>query len=130
MEWEIDEQGRKYRRIAPGCIEFMPTIRIDGVEVENTPEALEAFHAMKKAAIEQAKEEERQREAQKKTGRICPFNAHASFPPECETTCGLHRPTGCAQKRTEALQDTKGKPCPFLRVCSPQCALYSGGCTL
>ena len=129
-EWKVDEHGKKYRQVAPGCIEYAPTITIDGVEVETTPEALEAFHAGNRAAMERQRAEQRQRQAQENTGRFCPFNVNASFPPECKTSCALYRATGCAQKRQKAPQDTKGKPCPFLRVCSEQCAIYDNGCCL
>ena len=48
--WQTDEHGRKYRIVAPGHIEHMPTITIDGIEIENTPESIKAFNARRKAA--------------------------------------------------------------------------------
>lgn len=130
MDWKTDKQGRKYRQLAPGCIEHMPTIRIDGIEIENTPEAREAFQEAHKAAMERQQAAEKQQLALESTGKICPFGTSVSAHRECKTICGLYRATGCAHKRQEAAQDTNGKPCPYMRKCTPQCALYDNGCTL
>ena len=31
--WKVDEHGKRYREIAPGHIEFEPTIVVDGIEI-------------------------------------------------------------------------------------------------
>ena len=110
--------------------EVSNTIIIDGVQVENTQEAIHAFHENRKRCMEANRKAENERRNQEETGKICPLDRFASFPPECKTTCSLYRASGCAYKRNTAAQDTKGKKCPFLRVCTEQCALYCGGCTI
>ena len=32
-EWEVDERGRRYRELGKGCIEFEPTVSINGLEI-------------------------------------------------------------------------------------------------
>lgn len=122
-EWKIDSQGRKYREIGPGCKEYMPMITIDGFEIENTPEAIAAFHSARKA-------NEVKPEPQPEEKALCPFNFKGNFPVKCKTSCAFHRATGCAQKRQEAAQDTKDMFCPYMRKCTDLCALYAHGCTL
>ena len=127
--WQIDGHGRKYRKIGNGAIEYMPTITIDGVEIENTPEALEQFYAMN----EQARQQEREAEAQKRaaeTGKICPLHGNSPMAHDCKRTCALFCGDSCALAARPASIDTKGKPCPLRGVCGDSCALYRSGCTL
>lgn len=126
-EWQYDEHGKKYRQ--NGMIrEYAPTVMIDGVEVYQ--DELEEFHRrnaeVRKAQIAQANMEAQQ----KATGKTCPLNQFASFPAQCKKDCALYRPTGCAMKHTQATQDTQGRPCPYMRKCTKECALYDQGCTL
>lgn len=111
-------------------VEVSNTITIDGVEVENTQEAIKAFHENRKRCMEENRKAENERRNQEDTGKFCPLDRYASFPPNCKTTCALYRGNGCAMKREPAAQDTKGKKCPFMRACTEQCALYCGGCTI
>ena len=124
--WKVDKDGRRYREVGPNQIEHMPTITIDGHEMEYTQENIQAYTAAKNAA--QRRHETTQRPAH--TGKQCPFNVNARYNQECKADCALYRPTGCAQKRTEAVIDTQGKFCPYLRKCPPLCALYDHGCTI
>lgn len=126
-EWMYDEFGKKYRKVG-GMIEYAPTVTIDGIEIYQ--DELEEFNRNRKESMERNRQEENNRIQQRHTGKICPLNRFASFQPDCKTDCALYRPTGCAMKRTEPLADTKGKPCPFMRTCQEQCALYCQGCTL
>ena len=127
-EWKYDEFGRKYRKVG-SCIEYAPTITVDGVEVYQ--DELEEFNRNRKAAMEKQRQQEREAAAQvEHTKKICPFNDPAHFQKECTSKCALYRPTGCAQGRNTDPADTVGKECPYLRQCKPDCALYNQGCTL
>ena len=127
MEWQYDEHGKKYR-MAGNTKEYAPTVLINGIEVYQ--DEVDEFHRRNEEARKAQMQQQNKIIQQNTTGKTCPFHVSASFPPECKTICGLYRATGCAQKRTKAAQDTKDRPCPFLRVCTPQCALYDHGCTL
>ena len=126
-EWQYDKFGKKYRKIG-NCIEYCPTVTIDGIEVYQ--DEVEEFNRNRKEAMERNRQEENNRIQQQQTRKVCPLNRFASFQPECKTDCGLYRPTGCAMKHTQATQDTQGRPCPFLRKCDPSCAMYDHGCTM
>lgn len=105
-------------------------IRIDGCEIENTPEAVREFHERRRVWLDAQFKKDRERAKQEATGKLCPFDRFADSPPECKTSCALYRGNGCAMKHNEPAQDTKGKKCPFMRACVDQCALYCGGCTI
>ena len=124
--WQYDEHGKKYRMVG-NIKEYCPTVTIDGIEVYQ--DEVEEFHRRNREAMEAQRKQQNELIQQKITGKVCPFNFYSGFETPCKTDCALYRPTGCAMKRGSA-QDTQGKPCPFLRVCSPQCALYDHGCTL
>ena len=51
-EWEVDERGRRYRELGKGCIEFEPTVSINGLEIPQSE--LAAYNASRRAAEEQA----------------------------------------------------------------------------
>lgn len=106
-EWQIDERGRLFRQIAPGHKEYAMEFDHPRAIKKNEPQHQDT-----------------------RTGRECPFDQVATMERPCRTSCALYRATGCAMKRREAVQDTNGKPCPFLRKCGPSCALYDHGCTL
>ena len=110
--------------------EVSNTIVIDGAVIENTQEAIHAFNEERKRAMEAQRKAENERIKNEATGKLCPLDRFASFEPECKTTCALYRADGCAMKRNTAAQDTKGKKCPIMRVCTEKCALYCGGCTI
>lgn len=128
-EWETDKNGKKFRRMGTH-IEYMPTITIDGVEVENTPEAVHAFNQMRAAATAKARAQEKERQQNRHTGRYCPFYKDMQVRRECTTDCALFVGDSCALTAYSAERDTVGKPCPFMRQCDPSCALYRNGCTL
>ncbi len=47
-EWEVDERGRRYRELGKGCIEFEPTVSINGLEIPQSE--LPAYNAARRAA--------------------------------------------------------------------------------
>jgi len=125
-DWEWDEQKRRhFRTVGRGMVEFAPTIIINGVEIENIGDNLQQAHE----AIKQSRKA-RGEAPQQKTGRLCPFVQAPSICSDCKADCALYRPTGCAMRRSTAALDTQGMPCPFMRKCAPECALYDHGCTL
>lgn len=114
--WEVDAQGRRFRRIGVGCIEYEKTIRIDGLEVPESE--LDDFHRMRQAP---------KRTEPPKISRTCPFSM--GLGDSCKPGCAFYTDEGCAM--TGHATDTGGKRCPFNnRTCRPECGLYKGGCTI
>lgn len=113
-------------------VEVSNTITIDGVQVENTQEAIHAFHENNRRALEAQRKAEEERKAAERLERraFCPLNRFAGSPPECNKACSLYRGNGCAFSRNKPAPDTLGKKCPLMRTCTEQCALYNGGCTI
>lgn len=110
--------------------EVSNTIMIDGVEVENTQEAIHAFHENNRKVMERIRAEENQKNDDRQTGRLCPMDRFAGFPKDCKKDCALYRDGGCTFKRRDPATDTEGRSCPFMRKCTKQCALYENGCTM
>lgn len=110
--------------------EMCNTITIDGVEVENTQEAIHAFHENNRRTREAHIKAENERINRERTGKTCPLDRFTGFTPECKKSCALYRETGCAYSRNKPAPDTLGKKCPLMRTCTEQCALYNGGCTI
>ena len=113
-------------------VEVSNTITIDGCEIENTQEAIEAFNRQRKQDMEKWHKEEREREEKARLEKMvyCPLDRFAGWPPACRKDCSLYRGNKCAFSRNEPAPDTLGKKCPLFRKCSEQCALYNGGCTI
>lgn len=129
QEWQTDANGKRFRNMGTH-IEYMPTITIDGVEVENTPEAVHEFNQARAAATAKARAQETARQQSRRTGRFCPLYKDLQTMRECTTDCALYVGDSCALTAYSAERDTVGKPCPFMRQCTPSCALYRNGCTL
>ena len=127
-EWQIDEQGKRYRMVG--------TVKEYEMMINGIPAA--AFHDMKRREREEkaAKYEAAQREAERAAAlrRNCPFRDSQSNNTECHREkCALFVGEGCTLARLEAEQDTAGRICPFDRFkksCRKDCALYKEGCTL
>ena len=134
-EWEVDERGRRYRELGKGCIEFEPTVSINGLEIPQSE--LAAYNASRRAAEEQAARDAataKNAVHSRQKPKNCPFSSG------CDTTCigdkcGLFLNGACAistiADATGAEVSTNGKRCPF----SPSahcgdCALYASGCAL
>ena len=131
-EWEVDERGRRYRELGKGCIEFEPTVSINGLEIPQSE--LAAYNASRRAAEEQAAKNTAAAENAAHRRKNCPFSSG------CDTTCtgekcGLFLNGACAistiADATGAEVSTNGKRCPF----SPSahcgdCALYASGCAI
>ena len=104
----------------------------DGTTIDNTDEAIKAYHERNKRNMQAIYQQERQRQQAIETGKFCPFHpdAHVNSNIPCKKDCALYVGDSCALAARKALTDTKGKPCPFRRKCDPSCALYADGCSL
>lgn len=133
---KVDDRGRRYRVIGAGCIEFEPTVSINGLEIPQSE--LAVYNAARRAAQERAAKENtasaKNAVHSRQKPKNCPFSSG------CDTTCtgekcGLFLNGACAistiADATGAEVSTNGKRCPF----SPSahcgdCALYASGCAL
>ena len=127
-----DERGRRYRELGKGCIEFEPTVSINGLEIPQSE--LPAYNAARRAAQERAAKNTAAAENAVHSRKNCPFSSG------CDTTCtgdkcALFLNGACAisaiADATGAEVSTNGKRCPF----SPSahcgdCALYASGCAI
>ena len=71
--WKIDEHGKRYREIAPGHIEFEPTIVVDGVEIYQSD--LEEFQRRQKESEERRKAAALEEMKNRPPTKYCPFNS-------------------------------------------------------
>ena len=126
-EWQYDKWGKKYRKVG-NCIEYAPTITVDGVEVYQ--DELEEFHKRNREVQQKWREEEALKAQQTRTDKICPLQDALHIQKKCSTDCAMYTATGCAMKHRKAAADTAGKPCPYMRQCKADCALYDQGCTI
>lgn len=104
--WEIDEHGRRFRRIGNGNIEYMTTITTTygEFEIDSVPPPPKIVET----------------ERPKSWGE-CPFLSR------CTTQCALYGERGCGLVTGEAT--TTGKRCPFadkhnIFSCTEKCALW------
>lgn len=72
IEWEIDEHGKRFRRIGKGCIEYAPTITLAG-GIEIYEDELEDFHKRQKEAEERRKAAAEEAWRNRPPARSCPF---------------------------------------------------------
>ena len=132
---KVDEHGKRYRELGKGCIEFEPTVSINGLEIPQSE--LAAYNASRRAAEEQAARDAataKNAVQSRQKPKNCPFSSG------CDTTCtgekcGLFFDGKCSiaaiADATGAEVDTNGKRCPF----SPSahcgdCALNDHGCAI
>ena len=134
-EWKIDQWGHKYRELGKGCIEYMPTIIIDGVEIYQ--DELEDFH--RRRAEQKAAERARAMEELKNRPepKSCPFSN------DCNNTCKREKCKiflkGKCSIATIAdsngveleAEPVSGAKCPFSIYANCKgCALYNKGCAI
>ena len=104
----------------------------DGSTWPNTSEAAEAHDKARKEGIQKRIQDQKQHYDAAHTGKMCPIHPDTYGNPnqECKRNCALYVGDSCALAARPAAVDTNGKYCPWLRRCSPSCALYNHGCTL
>lgn len=126
-EWQIDEQGRRFRRIGKYGKEFAP-------QLLTTFGMLDADIAASVLAAERQGQKTTAQEPEKPK-YTCPFRS--GMKTDCTgEQCALYASDGCslaALGDNATTNDTAGKSCPlngFKSVCRSSCVLYSGGCTL
>ena len=104
--WEVDEHGRRFRRIGPGCIEYPMTVST-------------AFGTFPMGEVPEPRTVEREKP---KAWGNCPFNS------ECSPLCARHTESGCGIVTGQG--PTVGRRCPFgdkvnPTRCSEDCALWT-----
>lgn len=116
----------------PGKTESNKITMSDGATIDNNPESISKYNAMRKQTAEAARKQYNQQQQAMETGKCCPFHpdAHINQNVPCKKDCALWVGDSCAIAARKALIDTKGRPCPFRRRCDPSCALYANGCSL
>ncbi len=132
-EWEVDKNGKRYRRIG-GSIEYEMEYWIGGICVPESQ--LDAFTKARKESEERLKQEEKEklRAEQARPKHNCPFAD--GMQTLCKSDCALFRDDGCilshiTDKTPE--HDTEGRRCPLSKYnckCRQDCALYRSGCVL
>ena len=130
-EWEVDQNGRRFRRVG-NCIEYAMTI--------NTVGAGEVYADLLPEIQKHLKEQEEQRRkaeaaalAAAQTGKDCPFKiGRNDLKCSCEKSCAFYQDTACIFARMDrpATKDTKDMDCIIARKCNERCAMYNHGCTL
>ena len=137
IEWEIDEQGRRFRRIG-NAIEYEMVIHTNGIEVPQSE--LSAFHERQKAADAKRKEEAERRAAEeaKKPKYSCPFSSGMNSACRREE-CPLYIADRCSIAtiadglgvEIEAKTTNKKQRCPFsIYSRCESCALHRNGCAI
>lgn len=117
-EWEVGDDGRRFRRIGKTMIEHEPEISIGGVSV---PVSMADHYRQKlKESEERARREEEELLKKKKSLGSCPFKRGL----ECSIQCAFYSDLGCMKSA-----ETKGRSCPMaVYKCSENCMLYEDGC--
>ena len=128
--WKIDEHGKRYREIAPGHIEFEPTIVVDGIEIYQSD--LEEFQRRQKEADEKRKAAALEEFKNRPPTKYCPFVSGMNT--QCKREkCVLFLDGRCSIAILADAHGTdhpivKGAKCPFsVYDRCDGCALNNGG---
>ena len=126
-EWELDEWGKRFRRVG-NCIEYATIIETtDGAFYED--ELIE-YQKRKKQQEEQRLKEIRHFV---KKPMSCPFKmGRHDLNVNCVSDCVFYDGSKCTFSKANEDQgrDPKGKYCPITSKCREDCAFYNGGCSL
>lgn len=128
--WKVDEHGKRYREIAPGHIEFEPTIVVDGIEIYQSD--LEEFQRRQKEADEKRKAAALEEFKNRPPTKYCPFVSGMNT--QCKREkCVLFLDGRCSIAILADAHGTdhpivKGAKCPFsVYARCDSCALNNGG---
>ena len=131
--WKVDEHGKRYREIAPGHIEFEPTIVVDGIEIYQSD--LEEFQRRQKEADEKRKAAALEEFKNRPPTKYCPFVSGMNT--QCKREkCVLFLDGRCSIAILADAHGTdhpivKGAKCPFsVYARCDACALNNGGCAI
>ena len=131
--WKVDEHGKRYREIAPGHIEFEPTIVVDGIEIYQSD--LEEFQRRQKAAEERRKAAALEECKNRPEPKGCPWST--GMDNQCKREkCALFFDGRCsiaiiADAHGADHPIEKGTKCPFsIYSRCDRCALNNGGCAI
>lgn len=137
IEWEIDEHGKKFRRIGKGCIEYAPTITLAG-GIEIYEDELEDFHKRQKEAEERRKAAAEEAWRNRPPARSCPF-ANGSNTlckrEQCKIfydgQCSIATIADAVGVEIEEAPAKDNRKCPFsIYGHCKGCALYNKGCAI
>ena len=123
-DWQVDETGRRYRKVGD-CIEYAMQI----TTTHGTMYADELQNLNKHLQEQPAPVPEKP----KTIDKLCPLKAFkGGMNVKCDVNCTFYNGTGCrfGGADPERITDTKNKNCPFVGKCSDGCALYQSGCTI
>ena len=131
--WKVDEHGKRYREIAPGHIEFEPTIVVDGLEIYQSD--LEEFQRRQKAAEVRRKAAALEEFKNRPEPKGCPWST--GMDNQCKREkCALFFDGRCsiaiiADAHGADHPIEKGTKCPFsIYSRCDRCALNNGGCAI
>lgn len=127
IEWKVDKNGRKYREVARGFIEY--EMEINGIPQSAFVASQKAFKEARKAEFAAAEQRAREEAARQ---RNCPFKDSSGNTKCRREECALFV-NGCFLARFKPAKDTEGLLCPLNKYnfkCRKDCALYNSGCTL
>ena len=132
-EWKYDNFGRKYRELGKGCIEYAPTITIDGFEVYE--DELEDFNRRRAAAKAARLAKEREKFENSPPVVHCPFEQgmnNACKREKCvmflDGKCSI---AAVADNIGAGSAENNGGKCPFsIYARCEKCALNNNGCAL
>lgn len=131
--WKVDNEGRRYREIAPGHIEFEPTIVVDGIEIYQSD--LEEFHRRQNEQEARRKAAAQEEFNSRPPTRYCPFVSGTNT--QCKREkCTLFLDGRCsiailADAHGADHPTVKGTKCPFsVYAHCDGCALNNGGCAV
>ena len=118
---DIDETGRRYRRMGDGSIEYEPEIIIDGIAVPQSQ--LSEFNRKRKEQIENTLHDVNEQELHRAMIKDCPFSKN-QLNTNCSEACAWYD-GGCVLTRLEGSQSPgyhlDGK-CPVSgRKCTHNC---------
>ena len=119
-EWETGPDGRRFRRLGRGCIEYEPEISVNGIMVP-VGMADEVRRSVKEQEEREKKEVAEALKRQSKLG-TCPLVSNH----RCKTDCAFYSEEGCMKS-----PETLGRHCPISNYgCIETCMLYENGCRI
>ena len=131
-EWEVDEHGKRFRRVGK-AIEYEMMISVAG-GVEIPESEIDEYHRRQKEAEERRKAAALEELKNRPEPKSCPFSS-GNYNTCKREKCGLFLNGACAistiADATGAEVSTNGKSCPFSPSANcGDCALNNHGCAL
>lgn len=109
--WEVDDLGRRFRRIGPGMVEYATKVTTTFGTFDQ--DELDGMERLEKTSFESVKEE---------TTQYCPFST--AIDSKCREDCARHGMTGCGFVTGEPSHVGSLCPLPGRMACRNDCALW------